>query len=67
MLRLPTRLLQGPLRCQVVPKMHVSAKAARNPTSPTEQAVGLSLLFVSFLTPAGWVLAHLESYKKSSA
>lgn len=29
--------------------------------------MGLTVTFVSFLTPAGWVLAHLESYKKSSA
>uniref|UniRef100_H0XUX7 Cytochrome c oxidase subunit 8 n=2 Tax=Otolemur TaxID=30610 RepID=H0XUX7_OTOGA len=60
------RLLQAPLRCWAVPKMHVSAKPARTPTSPAEQAVGLSMMFVSFLVPAGWVLSHLESYKRSS-
>ncbi|KAM4851271.1 cytochrome c oxidase subunit 8B, mitochondrial-like [Callospermophilus lateralis] len=68
MLRLPpiTQLLQAPLRCWAVPKAHISAKPARTPTSPMEQAVGISTMFVSFLVPAGWVLSHLESYKKSS-
>nr|XP_004654214.1 cytochrome c oxidase subunit 8B, mitochondrial-like [Jaculus jaculus] len=67
--RLPPalKLLQAPLKCWVVPKAHVSAKPARNPTSPMEQAVGMVTTFVSFLVPAGWVLAHLDSYKKSSA
>ncbi|KAF5918339.1 hypothetical protein HPG69_007561 [Diceros bicornis minor] len=69
MLRLaPTvRLLQAPLRGWVVPKAHVSAKPARTPTSPMEQAIGLSVTFLSFLIPAGWVLYHLENYKRSSA
>uniref|UniRef100_A0A7N5K6U0 Cytochrome c oxidase subunit 8 n=3 Tax=Ursidae TaxID=9632 RepID=A0A7N5K6U0_AILME len=68
MLRLAcaTRLLRAPLRGWLVPKAHVSAKPARTPTSPTEQAIGLSVMFLSFLIPAGWVLSHLESYKRSS-
>ncbi|KAM6172578.1 cytochrome c oxidase subunit 8B, mitochondrial-like [Erethizon dorsatum] len=67
MLRLApaTQLLQAP-KCWVVSKVHVSAKPARTPTSPMEQAVGISAMFISFLVPAGWVLSHLESYKKSS-
>ncbi|KAM9763718.1 cytochrome c oxidase subunit 8B, mitochondrial-like [Dama dama] len=32
-----------------------------------EQAIGLSVTFLSFLLPAGWVLYHLDNYKKSSA
>ncbi|KAB1251503.1 Cytochrome c oxidase subunit 8B; mitochondrial [Camelus dromedarius] len=68
MLRLAptTRLLQAPLRGWVVPKAHISAKPARTPTSPKEQAVGLSAMFLSFLLPAGWVLFHMENYKRSS-
>ncbi|EHB00629.1 Cytochrome c oxidase subunit 8B, mitochondrial [Heterocephalus glaber] len=68
MLRLAstTQLLQAPLRCWVLPKAHVSAKPARTPTSPMEQAVGISAIFISFLVPASWVLTHLEGYKKSS-
>nr|7O37_m Chain m, Cytochrome c oxidase subunit 8B, mitochondrial [Mus musculus]7O3C_m Chain m, Cytochrome c oxidase subunit 8B, mitochondrial [Mus musculus]7O3E_m Chain m, Cytochrome c oxidase subunit 8B, mitochondrial [Mus musculus] len=45
----------------------VSAKPAKTPTSAVEQAVGISAIVVGFMVPAGWVLAHLESYKKSSA
>uniref|UniRef100_A0A8P0NR37 Cytochrome c oxidase subunit 8 n=2 Tax=Canis lupus familiaris TaxID=9615 RepID=A0A8P0NR37_CANLF len=65
-LALAPRLLQTPLRGWVVPRAHVSAKPARTPTSPMEQAIGLSVMFLSFLTPAGWVLFHLESYKTGS-
>ncbi|XP_059574498.1 translation initiation factor IF-2 isoform X1 [Alligator mississippiensis] len=32
-------------------------------TAP-ESAIGLGTFFLSFLVPAGWILAHLESYKK---
>ncbi|KAM5222819.1 cytochrome c oxidase subunit 8B, mitochondrial-like [Hipposideros larvatus] len=61
------RLLQAPLSGWVVPRAHIYAKPAKTPTSPTEQAVALSVTFLSFLIPAGWVLSHLESYKKSAA
>nr|AYK27080.1 cytochrome c oxidase subunit VIIIb [Mus spretus] len=67
--RLPPilRLLQAPAKFTVVPKAHVSAKPAKTPTSAVEQAVGISAIVAGFMVPAGWVLAHLESYKKSSA
>nr|1OCC_M Chain M, CYTOCHROME C OXIDASE [Bos taurus]1OCC_Z Chain Z, CYTOCHROME C OXIDASE [Bos taurus]1OCO_M Chain M, Cytochrome C Oxidase [Bos taurus]1OCO_Z Chain Z, Cytochrome C Oxidase [Bos taurus]1OCR_M Chain M, Cytochrome C Oxidase [Bos taurus]1OCR_Z Chain Z, Cytochrome C Oxidase [Bos taurus]1OCZ_M Chain M, Cytochrome C Oxidase [Bos taurus]1OCZ_Z Chain Z, Cytochrome C Oxidase [Bos taurus]1V54_M Chain M, Cytochrome c oxidase polypeptide VIII-heart [Bos taurus]1V54_Z Chain Z, Cytochrome c oxida len=45
----------------------ITAKPAKTPTSPKEQAIGLSVTFLSFLLPAGWVLYHLDNYKKSSA
>lgn len=61
------RLLQAPLRACVVPKAHISAKPARTPTSPSEQAAALVVTFLSFLIPAGWVLSHLESYKRRSS
>ncbi|XP_051002983.1 cytochrome c oxidase subunit 8B, mitochondrial-like [Acomys russatus] len=66
--RLPPvlQLLQVPVKHTVVPKAHLSAKPAKTPTSAMEQAVGLSVTFVGFLVPAGWILSHLESYKKSS-
>ncbi|CAK6449561.1 unnamed protein product [Pipistrellus nathusii] len=58
------RLLQAPLRACVVPKAHISAKPAKSPTSAPEQAVALVVTFFSFMIPSGWVLSHLESYKK---
>ncbi|KAM8812752.1 cytochrome c oxidase subunit 8B, mitochondrial-like [Rhynchonycteris naso] len=61
------RLLQAPWRGCVVPKAHISAKPAKTPTSPPEQAIALVVTFISFIFPAGWVLSHLESYKKSSS
>ncbi|XP_021501811.1 cytochrome c oxidase subunit 8B, mitochondrial-like [Meriones unguiculatus] len=60
------KLLQAPVKHTLVPKAHISAKPAQTPTSATEQAVGISVIFVAILVPAGWVLSHLESYKKSS-
>lgn len=36
-------------------------------SSTQEQAIGLSVTFLSFLIPAGWVLSHLDHYKRSSA
>ncbi|XP_038174122.1 cytochrome c oxidase subunit 8B, mitochondrial-like [Arvicola amphibius] len=66
--RLPPvlKLLQASVKSAVVPKAHISAKIAKTPTSAMEQAVGIMVIFTSLLVPAGWVLAHLESYKKSS-
>ncbi|XP_057635554.1 cytochrome c oxidase subunit 8B, mitochondrial-like [Chionomys nivalis] len=66
--RLPPvlKLLQASVKSTVVPKAHISARVAKAPTSAMEQAVGITVIFVSLLVPAGWVLSHLESYKKSS-
>uniref|UniRef100_A0AC11DG56 Uncharacterized protein n=1 Tax=Ovis aries TaxID=9940 RepID=A0AC11DG56_SHEEP len=68
-LALTVRLLQAPPGGWVVPKAHITAKPAKTPTSPKtqEQAIALSATFLSFLLPAGWVLYHLDHYKKSSA
>nr|CAA46039.1 cytochrome-c oxidase [Rattus norvegicus] len=67
--RLPPilRLLQAPEKYTVIPKARISSKPAKSPTSAMDQAVGMSVIVAGFMVPAGWVLSHLESYKRSSA
>ncbi|XP_032380285.1 cytochrome c oxidase subunit 8B [Etheostoma spectabile] len=63
---LPTvsRLFRSALRTQLVPVAHVSAKPAKHHISAGEQVIAMTALFVAILGPSGWILAHLEDYKK---
>ncbi|XP_008292677.1 cytochrome c oxidase subunit 8B [Stegastes partitus] len=63
---LPTvsRLLRGALRTQVLPVANLTSKPAKHSISAGEQAIAMTVLFVTILGPSGWVLAHLEDYKK---
>ncbi|KAJ0047285.1 hypothetical protein NL108_003198 [Boleophthalmus pectinirostris] len=63
---LPTvsRLFRHAVRTQVVPFARVSAKPAQHNISAGEQAFALTCMFAVILGPSGWVLAHLEDYKK---
>ncbi|XP_031141307.1 cytochrome c oxidase subunit 8B, mitochondrial [Sander lucioperca] len=63
---LPTvsRLFRSALRTQLVPVANVSAKPAKHHISAGEQAIAMTALFVAVLGPSGWILAHLEDYKK---
>ncbi|TDH09107.1 hypothetical protein EPR50_G00083090 [Perca flavescens] len=63
---LPTvsRLFRSALRTQLVPVANVSAKPAKHHISTGEQAIAMTALFVAILGPSGWILAHLEDYKK---
>ncbi|XP_007505903.1 cytochrome c oxidase subunit 8B, mitochondrial-like [Monodelphis domestica] len=61
------RLLRAPLRSLTLPRAHISARPARDPTSSGEQAAALLVTFVTFLGPPGWILAHFDSYKQGSA
>ncbi|KAF1387317.1 hypothetical protein PFLUV_G00104170 [Perca fluviatilis] len=63
---LPTvsRLFRSALRTQLVPVANVSAKPAKHHISAGEQAIAMTALFVAILGPSGWILAHLEDYKK---
>ncbi|XP_078114056.1 cytochrome c oxidase subunit 8B [Sander vitreus] len=65
---LPTvsRLFRSALRTQLVPVANVSAKPAKHHISAGEQAIAMTALFVAILGPSGWILAHLEDYKKKA-
>ncbi|KAM6973087.1 cytochrome c oxidase subunit 8B [Aplochiton taeniatus] len=57
-------LLRNAVRSQIIPRANVSAKPAKHPVSPGEQAIGLLVMFVTILGPSGYILSHLEDYKK---
>ncbi|KAF5925956.1 cytochrome c oxidase subunit 8A, mitochondrial [Diceros bicornis minor] len=58
------RGLTGPARRLLVPRAQVHSKPAREQLGTMDVAVGLTSCFLCFLLPSGWVLSHLESYKK---
>ncbi|XP_028840244.1 cytochrome c oxidase subunit 8A, mitochondrial [Denticeps clupeoides] len=45
-------------------RANVATKAAKDPIGPAETVFGLTLFALTILGPSGWILAHLESYKK---
>ncbi|XP_035251831.1 cytochrome c oxidase subunit 8B, mitochondrial [Anguilla rostrata] len=56
--------LRTTLRPHIIPKANVSAKPAKHPLTAGEQAIGMLAMFTVILVPSGWILAHLEDYKK---
>ena len=48
----------------MVPRAQVHSKPAREQLGVLDITIGLTSCFVCCLLPAGWVLSHLESYKK---
>uniref|UniRef100_A0A3Q1AQM5 Cytochrome c oxidase subunit 8B, mitochondrial n=2 Tax=Amphiprion TaxID=80969 RepID=A0A3Q1AQM5_AMPOC len=63
---LPTasRLLRVALRTPVVPVANLTSKPAKHIVPAGEQAIAMAVLFVTILGPSGWILSHLEDYKK---
>ncbi|KAM6926048.1 cytochrome c oxidase subunit 8B [Lycodopsis pacificus] len=59
-----SRLLRSALRTQLVPAANLSSKPAKHNITAAEQAVAMTVLFVAILGPSGWILSHLEDYKK---
>ncbi|XP_029991990.1 cytochrome c oxidase subunit 8B [Sphaeramia orbicularis] len=57
-------LFRTALRTQVVQVARVSSKPAKHNVTAGEQAIAMTALFVAILVPSGWILAHLEDYKK---
>ncbi|XP_036964364.1 cytochrome c oxidase subunit 8B, mitochondrial [Acanthopagrus latus] len=63
---LPTvsRLFRSALRTPLVSVANVASKPAKNNISAGEQAIALTVMFMTILGPSSWILAHLEDYKK---
>ncbi|XP_071771187.1 cytochrome c oxidase subunit 8B [Centroberyx gerrardi] len=59
-----SRLLRSTVRTQLVPVANLTSKPAKHNITAGEQAIALTVMFVTILGPSGWVLAHLENYKK---
>ncbi|XP_026851401.2 cytochrome c oxidase subunit 8B, mitochondrial [Electrophorus electricus] len=56
--------LRASVRPQVVPRASITSKPAKHALTAGEQAIGLTMMFVTILVPSGWILMHLEDYKK---
>uniref|UniRef100_A0A665VKW5 Uncharacterized protein n=1 Tax=Echeneis naucrates TaxID=173247 RepID=A0A665VKW5_ECHNA len=59
-----SRLFRSALRTQLVPTANLKSKPAKHEVTAGEQAVALTALMAAILGPSGWILAHLEDYKK---
>ncbi|KAJ8249121.1 hypothetical protein GJAV_G00231400 [Gymnothorax javanicus] len=57
-------LLRTTLRTTITPKANITAKPAKHVLTFGEQAIGMVTMFAIILVPSGWVLSHLEDYKK---
>ncbi|XP_017376834.2 cytochrome c oxidase subunit 8A, mitochondrial-like, partial [Cebus imitator] len=58
------RGLTGSARRLPVPHARVHSLPPEQKLGVLELAIGLTSCMVTFLLPAGWILLHLESYKK---
>ncbi|XP_006980804.2 cytochrome c oxidase subunit 8A, mitochondrial [Peromyscus maniculatus bairdii] len=58
------RGLTGSARRLMVPRAQIHSKPPREQLGVLDVTVGLTSCFICCLLPAGWVLSHLESYKK---
>ncbi|XP_021497975.1 cytochrome c oxidase subunit 8A, mitochondrial [Meriones unguiculatus] len=58
------RGLTGTARRLVAPRAQIHSKPPREQLGVVDLTIGLTCSFVCCLLPAGWVLSHLDSYKK---
>ncbi|XP_015193562.1 cytochrome c oxidase subunit 8B [Lepisosteus oculatus] len=58
------RLLGRTLRQQITPKASITSKPPKEVITPGEQAVALVAMFIAILVPSGWILSHLDDYKR---
>ncbi|XP_069019442.1 cytochrome c oxidase subunit 8B [Embiotoca jacksoni] len=61
-----SRLLRSALRTQLLSAANLTSKPAKHNVSAGEQAIAMTALFAAILGPSGWVLVHLEDYKKKA-
>ncbi|KAK2841786.1 hypothetical protein Q5P01_011986 [Channa striata] len=59
-----SRLFRSALRTQLVPVATLTSKPAKNHISVGEHAIAMAAMFVTIMGPSGWILSHLEDYKK---
>ncbi|XP_041669424.1 cytochrome c oxidase subunit 8B, mitochondrial [Cheilinus undulatus] len=54
------------LRLQsAVQRANLYTRPAKDKVGAVESAVGIGLFSLAILGPAGWILSHLEDYKKT--
>ncbi|XP_075401665.1 cytochrome c oxidase subunit 8A, mitochondrial [Tenrec ecaudatus] len=58
------RGLTGSARRLLVPRAHIHSKPPREQIGATECVIALTSFFLCFFVPSGWVMSHLENYKK---
>uniref|UniRef100_A0A3Q1FRP2 Cytochrome c oxidase subunit 8B, mitochondrial n=1 Tax=Acanthochromis polyacanthus TaxID=80966 RepID=A0A3Q1FRP2_9TELE len=51
-------------RHSITQRAHLYTKPAKEKIGPVETVVGLGVFSLTVLGPSGWILAHLEDYKK---
>ncbi|KAJ8417101.1 hypothetical protein AAFF_G00283280 [Aldrovandia affinis] len=56
--------LRTTLRPHIISNVNISTKPAKHVLSTGEQAIAMITLFATILVPSGWILSHLEDYKK---
>ncbi|KAF4085675.1 hypothetical protein AMELA_G00097670 [Ameiurus melas] len=65
-LRRSSGLFRAALRQHLTPSANISAKPAKHNVSTGEHLIAMTAMFVTVLVPSGWILTHLEDYKKRS-
>ncbi|NP_001106111.1 cytochrome c oxidase subunit 8A, mitochondrial precursor [Papio anubis] len=58
------RGLTGSARRLPVPRAKVHSMPPEEELGTLEKAIALTSCFVSLFLPAGWILSHLEDYKR---
>ncbi|CAJ0949723.1 unnamed protein product [Ranitomeya imitator] len=60
-----TRLFRVPRLAQLVSRRGMSSSQVANAgVKPVESIIGLTTFMIVFLVPSGYILSHLEEYKK---